>query len=99
MQSIVAWSRTELVARSAARRSMSMGTGSTRRGGESFFFQAEYIRVNLKSCFPALSSLGSTAPNEGNFWLTSRMASSTEQARLGLPLGAMRPSRQRRPKT
>ena len=35
----------------------------------------------------------------GNFRLTKQMASSTERALLGLPLGEIRPFLQRRPKT
>ena len=80
---MVAWSRTELEASSDARIRMDMGTGSTLLGGESTFFQAVYILSNLKSVFPVLSSLGSKAPIAENFWLTSRMASSTDRARLG----------------
>jgi len=77
---------------------MSIGTGSTRDGGLSSFVQAENMRRNRKSCLPDLSSRGSLDPMLGNFWLTRRMASSTERDWFGSLLGEMRPSRHRRPK-
>ena len=99
MQSIVALSRTLLPASSATRSKIGMGISLTLCGGSSTFFHAENILVSQKSCLPAWSSRGSLAPMLGNFWLTKQMVSSTERALLELPLGEMRPSRQRRPKT
>ena len=81
-----------------ARMRIAIGTGSTRLGGSSTFFQAEYMRLRRKSWLPRQSSLGSLVPIPASVWPTSRTASSTERARLGLPLGELRPSRQRRAK-
>ena len=74
---------------------IAIGTGSTRLGGSSSFFQAEYIRLSLKSWLPLQSRRGSLVPIPASVWPTSLTASSTERARFGSPLGEMRPSRQR----